>query len=146
MSYRHTFTKSLLSRIVLWRSPRRSYRHYSQIEGLLKWHSALGLESALYREKPPSQRSWAVLAVRACLTTRVAVTPVEGVCQQLRIMAAACCGAKSSMLITPLWELLSWWLGAVSSTLLQGTILCWFCSLQRSQWWKEAPILQKEQF
>ena len=40
-------------------SHRRSHRHYSQIKGLLsvgKWHSALGLKSALYREKPPSQR------------------------------------------------------------------------------------------
>lgn len=92
MSHRHTFTKSLLSRIVLWRSPCGSHRHYSQIEGLLsvgKWHSAQRLKSALYKEKPPSQRSWPVLAVWACLTIRVAVTPVEGVCQQFRIIVLA---------------------------------------------------------
>lgn len=48
-------------------------------------------------------KGWATLAVRAWLTTRRAVTPNEGVCQQFRIIAPTYRGVNS-VLIATWWE------------------------------------------
>lgn len=53
-------------------------------------------------------KGWATLAVPAWLTTRIAMTPNERVCQQFRIIVPAYCGANSALIATR-WELHSWW-------------------------------------
>lgn len=53
-------------------------------------------------------KGWATLAVPAWLTTRIAITPNERVCQQFRIIVPTYCGANSALIAT-WWELHSWW-------------------------------------
>lgn len=74
----HTFTKSLLSRIVLASGPGRSHRHYSQIKGLLrvgKWHWDSSQHCTQWSLLP---KSWAQPAPQALLTTSLILKMLDG--------------------------------------------------------------------
>lgn len=70
-------------------------------------------------------KSWATLAVRAWLTTRIAVMPNEGVCQQLRIIMPTYCGANS-VLIATWWELHSRGQSVAACALIHTSARCHF--------------------